>query len=154
MLLKIFSIREPKIGKRLVTIVGIGVGNTDGITFEVLNAIADADLAIGASRMLESVDTGNADTYVEYRSDKIADYIESNVHYRKIVVLMSGDTGYYSGTKGLIDRLDHDKLEVRVLPGISSVSYFFSKIGTSWDDAFFDQCPRQGLQPRRTCKTP
>lgn len=136
MLLKIFSIREPKVGKRLVTIAGIGVGNTDGITFEVLDAIADADLAIGASRMLESVDTGDADTYAEYSSEKIADYIDNNAHYRKIIVLMSGDTGYYSGAKGLIDKLDHEKFDVRVLPGISSVSYFFSKIGTSWDDAF------------------
>ncbi len=141
---KIFSIHEPAAGRRLVTIAGIGIGNTDGITFEVLNAIADADLAIGASRMLESVDVGDADTYVEYRSDKIADYIDRNPRYRKVAVLMSGDTGYYSGTKSLLGKLESEKYDVRVLPGISSVSYFFSRIGSSWDDAFLTSAHGRG----------
>jgi len=151
---KIFSIHEPaSAGRRLVTIAGIGIGNTDGITFEVLNAIADADLAIGASRMLESVDVGDADTCIEYRSEKIVEYIDKNTRYKKIVVLMSGDTGYYSGTKGLIGKLDRVKYEVRVLPGISSVSYFFSRIGSSWDDALLTSahgrdCNLVGLSKR------
>lgn len=153
LLSKIFSIRDPSVGRRLVTIAGIGIGNTDGITFEVLNAIADADLAIGASRMLGSVDVGDADKHVEYRSEKIADYIDGNPRYRKVVVLMSGDTGYYSGAKGLIGKLDREKYDVRVLPGISSVSYFFSRIGSSWDDVFLTSahgrdCNLVGLSKR------
>lgn len=144
LLIKVFSIEEPKLGKRLVTITGIGVGNTDCLTFQALNAIADADLTIGAARMLNSVDTGNSDTYEEYRPDAISRYIDDNTQYDKIVVLMSGDTGFYSGTKGLIDKLDPEKYAVKVLPGISSVSYFFSRIGSSWDDAFLTSAHGRG----------
>ena len=46
---------------------------------------------------------------------------------------MSGDTGFYSGTKGLLP-LVRD-LDPVVLPGISSIACFAAKAGISWDDA-------------------
>lgn len=49
-------------------------------------------------------------------------------------MLLSGDTGFYSGTKSLIPLLD--AYDVEVFPGISSLSYFCAKLKTSWHDAF------------------
>ena len=47
-------------------------------------------------------------------------------------IALSGDVGFYSGARKLIDLLDGD---VQVICGISSVVYFMAKIGLSWDDA-------------------
>ena len=46
---------------------------------------------------------------------------------------MSGDTGFYSGAKGLLPLIGD--MEVTVLPGVSSISCFAAKAGVSWDDA-------------------
>ena len=51
-------------------------------------------------------------------------------------VLMSGDTGFYSGTKKLVEQLN-GKYAYRILPGISSVIYFAAKIGVAWEQAQF-----------------
>ena len=131
---KLFSLEEPII-KRNFTIVGIGSGKIEGMTSEVRNAVANSDLVIGAARMLDSIELENKDTLTEYHPDKIVEYLNKNPIYQNITVMMSGDTGYYSGTKGLLAILDNEKYNVKVLPGISSVSYFFSKINKSWDDA-------------------
>ncbi len=131
---KLFSFKDPVI-KRNFTIVGIGSGKLEGMTTEVRNAIKESDLLIGAARMLNSIEVENRDTLKEYLPDKIAEYLDNNTKYRNITVMMSGDTGYYSGTKGLLAILDNNKYNIKVLPGISSVSYFFSKINKSWDDA-------------------
>lgn len=58
----------------------------------------------------------------------------------KAVVLFSGDTGFYSGTQKLLERLrrlSHEmpELSVRILPGISSVSALSARTGYSWQDA-------------------
>lgn len=68
----------------------------------------------------------------EYRSGEIADYIRSHLEYSKIVIALSGDVGFYSGAKRLLELLGPD---TEIICGISSVAYFMGKIGLSWDDA-------------------
>lgn len=41
----------------------------------------------------------------EYRPDEIVSYIEQHPEYRRIAVLLSGDTGFYSGAKRLAEQL-------------------------------------------------
>ena len=55
---------------------------------------------------------------------------------------MSGDTGFYSGTKKLTEQLYKaqeesviKKYDINILPGISSVIYLASKIGQPWEMA-------------------
>ena len=44
--------------------------------------------------------------------------------------------GFYSGAKKLLQVFEHEPdMELSVLPGISSVSYFFARTGESWQDA-------------------
>jgi precorrin-6Y C5,15-methyltransferase (decarboxylating) len=45
---------------------------------------------------------------------------------------MSGDTGFYSGTKKLLEKLEGR--DVTVLPGISSVQYLAARLCRSWQD--------------------
>ena len=119
--------------KQNVALVGIGMGNPDTCTIEARKAIKEAELLIGAKRMLESVRVSEQDSFMEYNSEKIGNYLDEHPEYEKIAVLLSGDVGFYSGAKKLQERLK-DR-EVRQISGLSSPVYFMSKIGCSWDDA-------------------
>lgn len=120
-----------------IILVGIGMGSLHTATTEARKAVEKADLLIGAKRMLEAVTgwngaVGQKAVLQEYRSEVIADYIKAHQEYKRIAILLSGDVGFYSGAKKLLDVLGED---TRVICGISSVVYFMSRIGLSWEDA-------------------
>lgn len=120
--------------KRKITLIGIGLGG-DTMTIEAKDAISEADLIIGAKRMIESSHVHDKATYEGYLPKDVIDYIESHKDHKKIAVLLSGDVGFYSGAKGLLEVIDTERYDIDVVCGISSMVYFFSKIGKSWDDA-------------------
>ena len=116
-----------------ITLLGIGMGSSQTLTVQGKNSLDQADLLIGAKRMVDSVKRPGQDVFVEYRSQEIKDYIGKHPEYDNIVIVLSGDVGFYSGAKKLLDVMAESKIEVQC--GISSVVYFMSKIGLSWDDA-------------------
>lgn len=122
-------------GRRRIAIVGIGMGPGD-LTMRAKSAVDSADLIIGAKRMIESIDIGSRPFLDEYKSDVIAEYIDSHKEFASTVCLMSGDTGFYSGTKQLLARLDPERYDISVECGISSVVYLASKLGETWQDAY------------------
>lgn len=115
-----------------ISLVGIGMGAEKTLTLEGKKALNEAELLIGAKRMTEAVQKPGQMVLHEYRSEKIVKYIREHPKYRTVAIALSGDVGFYSGAKKLIDQLDGN---VEVICGISSVVYFMSKIGLSWDDA-------------------
>lgn len=124
-----------------ITLAGIGMGAETLLTEEVRNRIAEADYVFGAKRMVESVKKlckQNAKTYNCYLSKDIIPLIE-NIHENsaKIVILFSGDTGFYSGCEKLYNELCKHKGmgKAEVLPGISSLSVLSARTGISWQDA-------------------
>lgn len=120
--------------KRTVNIIGIGMGG-NGLTLSAKQRIDESDLIVGAKRMVETVAMGK-DILEEYRSDEIIDYLDKNSRYRNVSVLMSGDIGFYSGAKKLLEKIDRSRYEVHTEPGISSAVYLCSKIGMSWQDVY------------------
>ena len=140
---EVISILEDRLGlkmemkkdsKRTVNIIGIGMGG-NGLTLSAKQRIDESDLIVGAKRMVETVALGK-DILEEYRSDEILSYLEENPRYHNISILMSGDIGFYSGAKKLLEKIDREKYEVNTEPGISSAVYLCSKIGTSWQDVY------------------
>ena len=115
-----------------VSLVGIGMGAQKTLTLEGKQAFDEAELLIGAKRMTDAVQTPGQAVLHEYRSDRIVEYIKAHPEYRTVAIALSGDVGFYSGAKKLVDLLGE---EVQVICGISSVVYFMAKIGLSWDDA-------------------
>lgn len=115
-----------------ISLVGIGMGAEKTLTLEGKKALNEAELLIGAKRMTEAVQKPGQMVLHEYRSEKIVEYIREHPKYRTVAIALSGDVGFYSGAKKLINQLDGN---VEVICGISSVVYFMSKIGLSWDDA-------------------
>ncbi len=125
---------ETPAAKPSVVLIGIGVGS-DGMTLRAAEKLRRADVVIGARRMLDSVDTTGKDTVEEYRSERIVSFLEGS-DYRRAAVLLSGDTGFYSGAKGILERIDRGRFDVEVECGTSSLSYLCARMGTVWQDAF------------------
>lgn len=118
--------------KPCVSVVGIGPGSRDTMTGEALHAISGADCLIGAKRMLDAVKKSGQVVFDAISPDKIAEFIASHREYRSFTVVMSGDTGFFSGAKKLIPLLTD--CEVKVMPGLSSLSYLCAKLEASYED--------------------
>ncbi|MBQ8955310.1 MAG: precorrin-6y C5,15-methyltransferase (decarboxylating) subunit CbiE, partial [Clostridia bacterium] len=117
--------------RKQVTLAGIGMGGADTRTLGLDKALMKADCVIGARRMLESVHTAGKPAFTAVAARDIAQIIRRE-DARRFLVLLSGDTGFYSGAKGLLQALEG--MDVEVLPGISSLQYFCAKLGRAWED--------------------
>ena len=114
-----------------VYLIGAGMGNPQTMTAEALEAIRACPLLVGAPRLLEP--WADSHTCVPLIvGAQIAAYI-THQPLEPVGVLLSGDTGFYSGAKQLWEFLKGH--EVVTLPGISSLSYFCAKLHTDWQDA-------------------
>ncbi len=119
-----------------VSIVGIGTGAREFFTICAEEICKRADVLIGAGRMLEAAADMRKPEFVSYKPEDIRAYIKAHPEYESIAVLMSGDTGFYSGADRLGKLLGEEpEIEVRLVPGISSVAYFCARLGVAWEDA-------------------
>ncbi len=113
-----------------VTIVGYGTGTKQGCLPEVQRALDAAGLVLGAPRLLEGADITAPRGVAAVNAEEIVAAISAAHHVDFACVLMSGDSGFYSGAKRLLPLLkDHD---VTVLPGISSVQAFSAALQIPW----------------------
>ena len=115
-----------------VTVAGIGPGSHGAMTYEVSRAIEEADCLIGARRMLEAVAKPGQRVYDAIAPGDIAAFIREHRECRRFAVVMSGDTGFFSGTKKLLPLLEG--CDTAVLPGLSSLSYLCARLKTSYED--------------------
>ena len=125
--------RYPIHPSREVAVVGIGMGSRDTLTFEADAALRECDCMIGARRMLEATSDYGKPGFARIAPDNIVECMDAHPEYRRFAVVMSGDSGFYSGTKKLVPMLKTD--QVRVIPGLSSMQVLCAKCHTSWDDA-------------------
>lgn len=112
-----------------VYIIGAGCGDEMLITAHGKDIIDKCDILIGSERLVKKY-VLQKKVFYEYKAEKIRDIIKTE--NKDTAVVMSGDTGIYSGTQRLIEVLNG--YDVKIIPGISSVSYFSSKIGLPWQD--------------------
>ena len=122
----------------VIYLVGIGMGGLGQLTLQGQRAIIQADAVAGAGRMLNSVEKLLSGKRVLecYDAEEISVWLEENRTWiHSGAVLFSGDTGFYSGAKKVKERLEASGWNVIVIAGISSVSYFASRLGRDWQDA-------------------
>jgi len=119
-----------------INIIGIGMSKKT-LTQEALKLIEEADILIGAKRLVDEFSYLNKDSYNAYLSNDVL-AIVNETDAKNIAILMSGDVGFYSGAEKLVDTLiDYNP---NLIAGISSVSYFFSKCKLPWKDANLISC--------------
>lgn len=121
---------------RKVTIIGAGPGNPDLLSRAALDAIDIADVVIGAHRALVGIDV--PPDVVRCELVKTADIIAAltdAASWQRAVVVMTGDVGLFSGARRLVEALSGDaRVDVRIIPGISSASYLAARLARPWQD--------------------
>ena len=121
----------------MIYLVGMGPGSYGAMTRETYEALTTADVVIGAKRLLESVpEESTAEKCPAVMPKDILDIILAKKAEGKetFTIAMSGDTGFYSGTRGLTPVLSEAGLEYRVMPGISSVQIMSARLADPWQD--------------------
>ena len=121
---------------RKVTIIGAGPGNPDLLSRAAREAIGIADVVIGAHRALVGIDV--PPDVVRCELVKTADIVAAltdAASWQRAVVVMTGDVGLFSGARRLVEALSGDtRVDVRVIPGISSASYLAARLARPWQD--------------------
>ncbi|MDP6524813.1 MAG: precorrin-6y C5,15-methyltransferase (decarboxylating) subunit CbiE [Kiritimatiellia bacterium] len=119
----------------MITIVGCGPGADDYLTMAAQSAIDQADVLVGAPRLLELRKSGAVvkiavTAHIDDALEKIGKHHAGN---RRIAVLVTGDPGIFSLARRVIKAFGLENC--RVIPGISSVQTAFARIGLNWNDA-------------------
>ena len=119
--------------KKEVTLVGMGCGPLS-VTKEAENAIKEAKLILGSARMLSLLPKGVGARVAESSmTEPLYDEI-TGAKEDRIAVLYSGDVGFYSGAPKLYKMLLEQEITVRMIPGVSVLSYLAAALGIPWQD--------------------
>ncbi|MGW2744210.1 precorrin-6y C5,15-methyltransferase (decarboxylating) subunit CbiE [Streptomyces sp. NPDC001450] len=114
----------------MITVVGTGTGAP--VPADVL---AGAALVVGGRRHLDAVRLPEGAERIVL--GPLAPALETIAEYAgkelPVVVLASGDPGFFGIVRALAERFGAGLLDVR--PGVSSVATAFARIGLPWDDA-------------------
>lgn len=132
---------------RHITIIGTGPGNPDLLCSVAYDALRAADLVVGARRLVEGAgDAFQADalpslftgarTVVATRAADVARALADAEGWSRACVLMSGDTGLFSGAAGAGRALAGEPrladCTVETIPGISSASLLAARLSRPW----------------------
>jgi precorrin-6Y C5,15-methyltransferase (decarboxylating) len=114
----------------VITVIGL-----DGSALSALavQRLSDASLVMGGRRHLREIDVPVGTPTVALRddpADALRQVVESD---GDVVVLASGDPGFFGVLRLLREQLPPEQLEV--LPALSSIALSFARAGLPWDDA-------------------
>jgi cobalt-precorrin-7 (C5)-methyltransferase len=116
-----------------ITIIGCGPGNPDYLTAAAVRAVSEAEVLVGAQRLLDLFPRHPAETIrVDAKIEAVLEAVARRIE-KKIAVLVTGDPGLASLAKPIIRRFGTERC--RVIPGISSVQAAFARLGLDWLDA-------------------
>ncbi len=119
-------------GKRDITLIGIGPGGGDMLTPEAKNALDMCDAVIGAPSVTKALNVSKP-VYNEYLPEKVRGVLDGHPSVRRAAVVFRGDTGFFSGAAGMMKEFEGEN--VKMIPGLSSLSLFAARLGVSWDGA-------------------
>ena len=117
-----------------IHVIGAGIAGQEGFTPQALELICQAELLLGAERLLE--------LFPDFPGEKLAigknlAEVVSRIQKAecRVVVLASGDPLFFGIGRYLLRNLPDELIEF--LPNVTSVQYAFAKIREPWDDAVF-----------------
>lgn len=120
-----------------LSLIGCGPGDGASMTLEAQEVLKSADIVFGAARLLEHAQGKR--TYPYYLAKDILPVLERE-NIRHAAVLFSGDSGFFSGAEKMNSAAaawaaeNGRSLKVRILPGISSISYLAARAQESYQD--------------------
>ena len=119
---------------RPITIVGCGPGGPDYLTDAARQAVDQAQLLIGASRLLA--------LFPEAKGEQIAvgadiaaalKVMDTHIGQTPMVVLVTGDPGLHSLARPVVRHFG--RALCRIIPAVSSVQAAFAAAGLDWMDS-------------------
>ena len=117
-----------------IAVIGIGPGAPGYVLPCAREAIAGADVLIGAGRHLASfAGEGKRLVFMEEGMDAAFSVAESESETRRVAFLLSGDPCFYSLLGKIASRFPPGSIEV--IPGVSSFQLLFARLGIQWNDA-------------------
>lgn len=115
-----------------MTLIGMGSGQPENLTLQGLAALRQADLILGARRLLAVLPAGCTENRAAaYRPDEVAELLQTS-GAENAVLVYSGDTGFYSGASSMMEKLEALGVRARVLPGLSSIQLLAAALGRPW----------------------
>ena len=117
-----------------INVVGLGPGNIKYLSTVGIDCVKEAEIIVGSTRQLSDLKTiisEKQEIYILGKLSQLIAYLKENIE-KKITIIVSGDTGYYSLVPYLSKNLPKDILNI--IPNISSYQYLFSKIGENWQN--------------------
>lgn len=115
-----------------IIVVGIGPGSEDYLLPIAKKTIDFAKVLVGSKRSLSSFQNKMALTHaITGEIEAALAFIEENLKSQDVVVMVSGDPGYYSFLTALNKRFSC----IEVIPGISSMQLAFARLALPWHDA-------------------
>lgn len=130
---------ESNIIQKEISLIGTGMGNTGTLSIAGKETLESAGLVIGSGRLLETakavINAKDKEMFNAYDADIIYNYIKENPQYKNIAIMLSGDTGFYSGAGRLYEKLQElPGYNINIIPGISSAAYFAARLKINWQD--------------------
>lgn len=117
-----------------IIVVGIGPGSADYLLPIAKRKIEQADVLIGSQRALNDYSqSGQIIRAIDKDIPSLMAFIRNHLLRSDVVVLVSGDPGYYSLLPAL--RQNFTGWEFEVIPGISSFQLAFARLGAPWQNA-------------------
>lgn len=116
-----------------INVLGMGPGHRDYVLPITSRLIEESDVIVSSARLLQGLELGDKAVYELGSLAEAVEYIRQNRH-KKISVLVSGDSCFYSMLSFLLRHFESE--ELNVVPGIGSLQYMFSRLGMSWSEAF------------------
>jgi precorrin-6y C5,15-methyltransferase (decarboxylating) CbiE subunit len=114
-----------------ITIVGCGPGGLEYLTPAARCAIEEAEVLVGARRVLEGLPPTTAERIVVGADIPGAlEALAGRVGRQRIAVVVSGDPGVCSLAQPVIRRFG--RAACRVIPGITAVQVAFARLGLEW----------------------
>ncbi len=115
-----------------IIVVGIGPGTADYLLPIAKRTIDAAKILVGSQRALQSfANKSSLQHKITGNIDSTLNFIRMNLEKQDIVVMVSGDPGYYS----LLVALKNEFTQIEVLPGISSMQVAFARLSLPWQNA-------------------
>ena len=115
----------------MLSVGGIGPGNIDYITAQVLKEIQRANKILASARVGQSIKFLRDDFTVVTKVDQILDFLNEE---DDVLILASGDPMFF----GIVDYIKKKNIKIdKILPGLSSFQYMMSKLQMPWQSASF-----------------
>lgn len=119
-----------------IYVIGVGPGDPNYILPIAQQQIKSLDIVIAGERNQRHFDLTDKEVYtIKGSLEQLQDYIEKQDDNRMIGVLVSGDPGFYSMQRWLIQKFGEETIEI--IPGVSSVQYFFNRLKKSHEKSYW-----------------